>query len=144
MLRNLVSLTAKLFKGIYSIGGSNKCFYACLLSHFSCVQLFVTPWMVAHQAPLSRGFSRQEYWSVSLCPPPRNLPDPGIESTFTYVSCIGRQVLDHYCHPGSPRILEWVVISFSGDISNTGVEPVFPGTVAQAGGFFTSEPWRFP
>ena len=113
MLCNLVSVIAKLFKGIYSIGGSNKCFYACLLSHFSCVQLFVTPWMVAHQAPLSRGFSRQEYWSVSLCPPPRNLPDPGIESTFTYVSCIGRQVLDHYCHPGSPRILEWVVISFS-------------------------------
>ena len=34
-----------------------------LLSHFSCVQLFLTPWTVAHQAPLSMGFSRQEYWS---------------------------------------------------------------------------------
>ena len=30
----------------------------------SCVQLFVTPWTVAHQAPLSMGFSRQEYWSM--------------------------------------------------------------------------------
>ena len=46
----------------------------------SCVQLFVTPWSVAHhQAPLSMGFSRQEYWSGLPCPPPGDLPDPGIE-----------------------------------------------------------------
>ena len=51
----------------------------CMLSHFSCVQLFVTPWTVAHQAPLSMGLSRQEYWSGSPCPPPGNLPDPEIE-----------------------------------------------------------------
>ena len=37
--------------------------YACVLSCFSCVQLFVTLWATAHQAPLSMGFSRQEYWS---------------------------------------------------------------------------------
>ena len=36
---------------------------ACVLSRFSRVQLFVTPWTVAHEAPLSMGFSRQEYWS---------------------------------------------------------------------------------
>ena len=36
-------------------------------------------WTVAHHAPLSMGFSRQEYWSVLLCPPPRDFPDPGIE-----------------------------------------------------------------
>ena len=35
----------------------------CVLSCFSCAQLFVTPWTVAPQAPLSMGFSRQEYWS---------------------------------------------------------------------------------
>jgi len=35
----------------------------CMLSHFSSISLFVTPWTVAHQAPLSMGFSRQEYWS---------------------------------------------------------------------------------
>ena len=51
----------------------------CVLSHFSCVQLFVTPWTVARQAPLSMGFSRQEYWSGLPCPPPGALPDPGIE-----------------------------------------------------------------
>ena len=43
------------------------------------VQLFVTLWTVAHQAPLSMGFSRQEYFSGLPCPPPGDLPDPGIE-----------------------------------------------------------------
>ena len=49
------------------------------LSHFSHVQLFVTPWPVARQAPLSMGFSRQEYWSGLPRLPPGDLPDPGIE-----------------------------------------------------------------
>ena len=47
-----------------------------LLSH---VQLFVTPWIVACQAPLSMGFSRQEYWSGLPFPSPRDLRNPGIE-----------------------------------------------------------------
>ena len=46
------------------------------LSH---VRLFATPWTVANQAPLSMGFSRQEYWSGLLFPSPGDLPDPGIE-----------------------------------------------------------------
>ena len=46
----------------------------------SCVQLFATPWTVAHQAPPSMGFSRQEYWSGLLFPSPGDLPDPGIET----------------------------------------------------------------
>ena len=45
----------------------------------SRVQLFVTLWIVAHQAPLSMGFSRQEYWSGLPFPSPGDLPDPGIE-----------------------------------------------------------------
>ena len=45
----------------------------------SCVQLFETPWTVALQAPLSVGFSKQEYWSGLPCAPPRGLTDPGIE-----------------------------------------------------------------
>ena len=49
-----------------------------MLSH---VQVFVTPWTVAHQAPLSVGFSRQEYCSGLSCPPLGNLPNPGIEPT---------------------------------------------------------------
>ena len=51
----------------------------CVLSCSSHVQLFVTLWTVAHQAPLSMGFSRQEHWSGLPCPPPGDLPDPGIE-----------------------------------------------------------------
>ena len=38
-----------------------------------------TPWTVAHQAPLPMGFSKQEYWSGFPCPPPEDLPNPGIE-----------------------------------------------------------------
>ena len=44
-----------------------------MLSHFSCVQLCATLWTAAHQAPLSMGFSRQEYWSGLPCPPPGDL-----------------------------------------------------------------------
>ena len=53
----------------------------CVLSHSSCVQPFATLWTIAHQAPLSMGFSRQEYWSGVSCPPPGDLPSPGIERT---------------------------------------------------------------
>ena len=49
-----------------------------MLSHFNYVGFFVTLWIVARQAPLSMGFSRQEYWSGLPCPPP-DLPDPGME-----------------------------------------------------------------
>ena len=45
----------------------------------SAVSDFVTLWTVAFQAPLSMGFSRQECWSGFPCPPPGDLPDPGME-----------------------------------------------------------------
>ena len=64
--------------------GFNGCM--CVLSRFSCVRLFATLWTVACQVPLSIGFSRQEYWSGLPCPPPGDLPNPGV----SYVSCIGR------------------------------------------------------
>ena len=51
---------------------------SCVLSRFSCVQLFATLWTVACQAPLFMGFSRQD-WSGLLCPPPGDLPNPGIK-----------------------------------------------------------------
>ena len=49
------------------------------MKSLSPVQLFATPWTVAHQAPLSVGSSRQEYWSGLPFPPPGDLPDPVIE-----------------------------------------------------------------
>ena len=53
--------------------------HMCMLSYFSHARLLATPWAAAHQAPLSMGFSRQEYWSELLCPPPGDLPHSGIE-----------------------------------------------------------------
>ena len=49
------------------------------MKSLSRVRLFATPWTVAHQAPPSMGFSRQEYWSGLPFPSPQDLPGPGIE-----------------------------------------------------------------
>ena len=106
-----------------------------MLSHLSCVQLFVTQWTAAHQAPLFTGFSGQEYWTGLLCPPPGDLPYPGIEPaslkstalagrlftiTATWQSCLTLCDPIDGSPPGSPvpgirqaRVLEWVAISFS-------------------------------
>ena len=51
----------------------------CVLSCFSRVRLFATPWTIARQSPLSIELSRQEYWSGLPLPSPGALPDPGIE-----------------------------------------------------------------
>ena len=48
----------------------------------SRVRIFVTPWTVAYQAPMSMGFSRQEYWSGLPFPSPGDLPNPGIDPGF--------------------------------------------------------------
>ena len=50
-----------------------------MLSHFSHIQLFVIPWTLAHQAPLSMGFPWQEYWSGLQFSSPEDLPDTGIK-----------------------------------------------------------------
>ena len=54
-----------------------------MLNCFCHVRLFAALWTVAHQAPLSVGFSRQVHWSGLLCPPPGDLPYPGIEPMST-------------------------------------------------------------
>ena len=51
----------------------------CVLSR-SVVSDFSNPWTVAHQAPLSMGFSKQEYWGGLPCPPPGDLPNPGVKA----------------------------------------------------------------
>ena len=53
--------------------------HTCMLSRFSSLQLFETLWTVAHQAPLSTGFSKQKYWSGLPFPPPGGLLNPGIK-----------------------------------------------------------------
>ena len=57
-----------------------SCVPVYVLNHFSPVQFFAILWTGALQAPLFMGFSRQEYWNGLPCPPPGDLPDPGIES----------------------------------------------------------------
>ena len=62
----------------------NTLLSAIVLTPFSCVRLFGTPWTVALQAPLSMGFCRQEYWSTGVllpCPPLGDLPHPEIKPT---------------------------------------------------------------
>ena len=66
-----------------------------MLSH---VQLFVTLWTIAHQAPLSMEFSQQEYWSGLPFPPPGHLPDPGIKQRSPAIQ-EGSLPLSHW---GSP------------------------------------------
>ena len=53
--------------------------HAGRLSCFSCILFLEILWTVAHQAPSSKGLSRQEYWSGLPCPLPGDLPNPGIE-----------------------------------------------------------------
>ena len=64
----------------------------------SRVQLFATPWTVAHQASLFMGFSRQEYWNGLPFPSPGDLPNPGIKPGSPALQ------VDFYClsHQGSP------------------------------------------
>ena len=62
-----------------------------VLSRLSHIWLFVTLWTVAHQAPLSMGFSRQEYCHGFSCPPPGYLPDPVTEqATLAFLALAGR------------------------------------------------------
>ena len=59
------------------------CIFSCVaaVESLSCAQLFATLWTAAHQAPVSKGFPRQEYWNGLPFPPLGDLPDPGIKPT---------------------------------------------------------------
>ena len=61
----------------------------------SRVPLLVTLWTVAHWAPLSMGFSRQEYWSELSFPPPGDLPNPEIEPSSLESPALARGILNH-------------------------------------------------
>ena len=90
-----------------------------------------TLWTAAHQAPLSLGFPRQEYWSELPCPPPGDLPNPGIKPRSLAFQEDSLQPEP----PGSTRKLEWAACPFpSGSFqprNRTGVSGF-------AGRFFTS------
>ena len=77
----------------------------CVLSCFSHVRLFLTLWIEGHQAPLSMGFFRQEYWSGLPSPPAGDLPDPGIK-TMSPALQVDSLPLNHW---GSP----WLNLTLS-------------------------------
>ena len=85
------------------------CMLACMLSRFSCVQFCATLWIVAHQAPLSMGFSRQEYWSGLPCPPPGDLPDPGVKPMSPVSPALQADSLP-LSHQGSPCVYRFIYI----------------------------------
>ena len=78
---------------------TNMHVHARSLSH---VQLCATPWTVASQAPLSIGFSRQEYWSELPFPSPGNLPDAGVEPGCSEAPALQADSLS-LSHPESPQ-----------------------------------------
>ena len=73
----LICLVSRNIFSIYVILRESAC-VLCMLSHFHCVRLSETLRTVARQAPLSIGFSRQEYWIGQPCPSPEDLPNPGM------------------------------------------------------------------
>ena len=72
-----------------------------VLSSFRCAQLFTTLWIVAHQVPLSTGFSRHEYWSGLLWLSPGELSEPGIEPTSSVSPALQADSL-LLSHQGNP------------------------------------------
>ena len=85
--------------------------YVCVLSHFSHVQLSATTQTAACQAPLSMGFSRQEYWNGLPSPPPGDLLNPGIKPTFPVVPQLQADSLP-LSHQESPKELIVCVCEF--------------------------------
>ena len=79
------------------------------LSGFSSVRLCVIPMTVTHQAPLSMGFSRQQYWSGLPCPPPGDLPDPGVEPASLISPALASGIFT-LAPPGKPVLYRVVCI----------------------------------
>ena len=73
-----------------------------LLSQFSHVQLFATPWTIVFQAPLSMGILQARILEWVVMPSSRESSQPREGTCVSYVSCIGRQVFYHWYHLGSP------------------------------------------
>ena len=91
----------------------------CLLTNIqgstcSVVSDSTAPWTVTRQIPLSVGFSRQEYWSGLPCPPPGDLPDPGIKTPSSAAPALQADSFP-LCHLGNPDIQD-LQLSYSGTL----------------------------
>ena len=91
--------------------------HVCVLSRFSHVQLLVTPWTVACQAPLSRGFSRQEHWRGLPCPPPWESSWPRDQTLLCLLH--HRQILYHWATWEAHTLFKYypiIVLQFVGHV----------------------------
>ena len=108
----------------------------------SCARHFATPLAVAHQAPTSMGFSRQECWSGLPRPPPGDLPDPGIEPTslmspalaggFFAAAAAAAAKLLQSCLLAPPEKPQMKLFPSPGDFPNPGIEPTSPALQVQS------------
>ena len=93
-----------------------------MLSHISGVRLFATLWTEAHQAFLSMGFSRQECWGQEVgvaMPSSRRSSKTKDQTCISYVFCIGRWVIYHQHHLGSPSVIGTVRIQIGMEMDIT-------------------------
>ena len=82
-----------------------------MLSCLSRVRLFATSW--AHQGPLSMGFSRQGYWSGLSCPPPGDLPEPGIEPASPMSPALASKFFLFVCFTKSATWEDYIICNQS-------------------------------
>ena len=86
----------------------------CVRSRFGRVQRFVTPWAAAHQAPLSMGFPRQEYWSGVPLPSPGDVPDPAIKhSSLTYRTLAGGLLVHNFVYDILYNLITYTINTYS-------------------------------
>ena len=89
-----------------------------MLSHFSHIGLFASLWTVACQAPLSLGFSRQEYWSELPCHPPGELPCPEMEPMSLMSSALTGRFFLPLVPPGKPQVVvTWAYFLWDNSLS---------------------------
>ena len=96
--------------------------HVCLLSHFSCIQLFAILWTVAHQAHLM-AFSRQEYWSGLPFPPPGDLSDLGIKPIFLMSPVLASRFFT-LAPPGKPSLFPAAAAAKSLQLCPTPCDPI--------------------
>ena len=107
----------------------------CMLSHLIHVQIFATPWTVAHQAPLSMGFPKQEYWSGLPCSPPGHLPNIRV---FSDVSVLRLRWPNYWSFNISPSNEYSGLISFRTDCFDL---LAVQGTLKRSIGFYFMPFW---
>ena len=120
------------------------------MKSLSRIRLFATPWTIAHQAPRSMGFSRQEYWSGLPFPSPGDLPDLGIEPRSPALEADALTSEPQGISKYSPSIVQAIFIFFSHHVDNRSLNRVkayahvyLYSVVGTGKGFITVTLYRF-